>query len=149
MSSLLTTASEKSPLSSIPGIIGDPKLKDLASVQDLASAAVSRGKELYQASNIGSASLRTLVIVTGLALSITSSMDLITSLLSLHFSRAILDLYCTVFGVVAVLIESDKDKNPFGARRFISTYFHFLDYANGKSAFYFFLGTLKIAQVCV
>ena len=154
MNKLFTTAaSETTPLSSIPAIIGDPRLKELASskeighVKELASAAMSRGKDLYQAASKGSTSLRTLVMLTALAISITSFMGLASSLLSLNLTGVVLAIYCTIFGLIAALIELDKDKNPFGVRRIISTYFHFLDFANGKSAFYIFLGTLKIAQV--
>jgi len=156
MNKLFSTATETTPLSSIPAVIGDSsKLKDLASakelgqVKELASSVVSRGKDLYQAASSGSTSLRTLVILTSLVVSLTSLMGLTSSLLSLNLTGAIIAIYCTVFGIVAALVESNKDINPFGIRNIISKYFTFLDFANGKSAFYVFLGTLKIAQVCL
>ena len=134
--------SETTPLTSFPAIINEPKVKELAAV------ALSRGKDIYQLASKGNTSLRTLVILTALALTITSFMSFTTRLLSLNLTGAILDVYCTIFGLIPALLESKKDFNPFGIRRIISTYFYFLDFANGRSAFYVFLGTLKIVQVC-
>ena len=129
--------------SSIPAVIGEVKVKDIA------VAALSRGRELYALSSSGVTSLRALVILTALVVIITSFMGFVTNILTIHITGAILDIYCIIFGLIACLLESDKDKNPFGIRRNISTYFYFLDFAYGKSAFYVFLGTLKIFQVCL
>jgi hypothetical protein len=140
MNKIFNIPSETTPLSSIPAIIGDPKVKELA------SAALSRGKDLYQLAAKGNASLRVIVMITALAVSLTSFMGLTTCLLTLNLTGAIMDVYCTVFGLLVALIESGKIPN---VRRVVSTYFYFLDFANGRSGFYVFLGTLKMTQVCV
>jgi len=137
-------ASETTPLSGIPSAFGDPKVKELAGV------AMAKGKEFAQYAMTGNSSVRALVILGGAAMVVTSLMSFLGRILTLNVVGGFIDLYTAVLGMVAIMLESDKELmlgQGTKMRYFLSRYFNFVEFVSGRSFLYFFAGTLKMAQV--
>ena len=87
----------------------------------------------------------------GVALVIDGITGLLKDAATLDIGQSFLDIYITLLGVIAVILESPKAAIPYATkvRRFLSSNMSFLQFVTGRGFTYFLAGTLELNQVSV
>jgi len=132
-------------------------------------AAMSENKPLLDASVVGAAAVsgagivnatsskikkaradgpltfRMLGFLGGIAMIISNGIAILERFFSFHFANCLIAIYGVCFGILIVLMDAPI---PLGRKiqEGIRYYFKFLEFTLGRGVFFFFVGTLQIAN---
>ena len=147
---------ESTPLIETLKVKGKKAMEQLASqetkknAKELASTSIEKLKEQGRKANVGDTSIRTLAVIGGIAMVVTSLHGVAGHIFSLNPISGLMDIITASFGALAIVFELDKQYLPesLQIQGFVSANFPFLECVTGRGALYIFAGLLKMSQVC-
>lgn len=102
-------------------------------------------KKVSSAKGDAPLSFRLMVVLGGTAMIVTNIFSIIGSFLTLNLTGAIISLYCTIFGLVIVILESGTSM-PESFESSIHEYAKFLEFTWGRGLLYILAGTLQLSD---
>lgn len=102
----------------------------------------------------GTTSIRTLALLGGIAMTITSAMGIWHRFFAFNWISAIVEFYTFLLGLTIIVLESRSGNFEILQRRYtdgcdaqIRKYALFLSFISGRGGLYFVAGTLQLSQV--
>mmetsp|Transcript_15606 Transcript_15606/g.23702 ORF Transcript_15606/g.23702 Transcript_15606/m.23702 type:complete len:272 (+) Transcript_15606:92-907(+) len=146
------------------GISSAPTQQQLASTaliipvsptqQKIASTALFAGKSYMKCTaekvrdlaTKGPLSFRVLAFLGGIAMVVSSLLDIVQQFLAFHPVNTLIALYTTVLGLIIVFLEGKEWACPVSFQRSIRHYAKFLEFTWGRGCLYFFAGSLQFTR---
>lgn len=133
-------SSEETPL-----MTADQVKEKITAVKNVAAGKLD---EFVTEAKKGNTSIRGLALISGIALVISSLIDLLYSLLHFMPTAALISFYSLVMGSIAIAMEVDPEALPYGnqIRNWLIKYIGLVQLSTGRGVFYLIAGSLELTQ---